>query len=87
VINKAPVAQLDRVLASEAKGRRFESCRARHSGAGQKFGKSHKALERVKKNLQRMSPITGRFCVTRSTLSAANRSKWAASSIGRAADS
>ena len=27
----APVAQLDRVLASEAKGHRFESCRARHS--------------------------------------------------------
>ena len=26
----APVAQLDRVLASEAKGHRFESCRARH---------------------------------------------------------
>jgi hypothetical protein len=27
--NPAPVAQLDRVLASEAKGRRFESFRAR----------------------------------------------------------
>ncbi len=27
----APVAQLDRVLVSEAKGHRFESCRARHS--------------------------------------------------------
>src|SRR6476646_1264219 len=27
----APVAQLDRALASGAKGRRFESCRARHS--------------------------------------------------------
>ncbi len=27
--NHAPVAQLDRVLASEAKGHRFESCRAR----------------------------------------------------------
>ena len=27
---QAPVAQLDRVLASEAKGHRFESCRARH---------------------------------------------------------
>ena len=26
----APVAQLDRALASEAKGRRFESCRACH---------------------------------------------------------
>jgi len=26
----APVAQLDRALASGAKGRRFESCRARH---------------------------------------------------------
>ena len=26
----APVAQLDRVLVSEAKGHRFESCRARH---------------------------------------------------------
>ncbi len=26
---KAPVAQLDRVLVSEAKGRRFESSRAR----------------------------------------------------------
>ena len=26
----APVAQLDRVLASEAKGHRFDSCRARH---------------------------------------------------------
>jgi hypothetical protein len=26
----APVAQLDRVLASEARGHRFESCRARH---------------------------------------------------------
>jgi hypothetical protein len=25
-----PVAQLDRVSASEAEGRRFESCRARH---------------------------------------------------------
>jgi hypothetical protein len=32
VINHAaaPVAQLDRVLDSESKGRRFESCRARH---------------------------------------------------------
>ena len=29
----APVAQLDRVLVSEAKGHRFESCRARHSFA------------------------------------------------------
>jgi len=28
---RAPVAQLDRVLVSEAKGHRFESCRARHS--------------------------------------------------------
>ena len=27
----APVAQLDRVLVSETKGHRFESCRARHS--------------------------------------------------------
>src|SRR5689334_9135453 len=27
----APVAQLDRVLVSEAKGHRFESCRARHA--------------------------------------------------------
>jgi hypothetical protein len=27
----APVAQLDRVLPSEGRGRRFESCRARHS--------------------------------------------------------
>ncbi len=26
----APVAQLDRALASEAKGRRFDSCRAHH---------------------------------------------------------
>lgn len=26
----APVAQLDRVLVSEAKGHRFDSCRARH---------------------------------------------------------
>ena len=26
----APVAQLDRVSASEAEGHRFESCRARH---------------------------------------------------------
>ena len=26
---KAPVAQLDRVLDSESRGRRFESCRAR----------------------------------------------------------
>ncbi len=31
---RAPVAQLDRVLASEAKGRRFESCRARHEFKG-----------------------------------------------------
>ena len=45
----APVAQLDRVLASEAKGRRFESCQARHSGAGQEFHKSDKIIERVKK--------------------------------------
>ncbi len=28
--NKAPVAQLDRVLVSEAKGRGFDSRRARH---------------------------------------------------------
>src|SRR5438067_9546128 len=28
---RAPVAQLDRVLVSEAKGHRFDSCRARHS--------------------------------------------------------
>src|SRR5207244_10923408 len=28
---RAPVAQLDRVLVSEAKGHRFESCRARQS--------------------------------------------------------
>ena len=28
--NVAPVAQLDRALASEAKGRRFDSCRAHH---------------------------------------------------------
>jgi hypothetical protein len=27
---KAPVAQLDRVLPSEGRGHRFESCRARH---------------------------------------------------------
>ena len=27
----APVAQLDRVLVSEAKGHRFDSCRARHT--------------------------------------------------------
>jgi hypothetical protein len=27
---RAPVAQLDRVLVSETKGRRFESCRAHH---------------------------------------------------------
>src|SRR5438067_2815324 len=27
---RAPVAQLDRVLVSEAKGHRFDSCRARH---------------------------------------------------------
>ena len=30
VSTQAPVAQLDRVLASEAKGHRFKSCRARH---------------------------------------------------------
>ena len=30
IIPQAPVAQLDRALASGAKGRRFESCRARH---------------------------------------------------------
>ena len=30
----APVAQLDRVLVSEAKGHRFESCRARHLQTG-----------------------------------------------------
>ena len=29
-IEHAPVAQLDRVLASEAKGHRFESCRVHH---------------------------------------------------------
>ena len=29
--NEAPVAQLDRVLVSEAKGHRFDSCRARQS--------------------------------------------------------
>ena len=29
-LSLAPVAQLDRVLASEAKGHRFESCRARY---------------------------------------------------------
>ena len=28
---RAPVAQLDRVLPSEGRGRRFKSCRARHS--------------------------------------------------------
>ena len=28
--DRAPVAQLDRVLVSEAKGHRFDSCRARH---------------------------------------------------------
>ncbi len=28
--NQAPVAQMDRVLASEARGRGFESRRARH---------------------------------------------------------
>jgi hypothetical protein len=28
--NRAPVAQLDRACASEAQGRRFDSCRARH---------------------------------------------------------
>ena len=27
----APVAQLDRVLVSEAKGHRFDSCRAHHT--------------------------------------------------------
>ena len=27
---QAPVAQLDRVLPSEGRGHRFESCRARH---------------------------------------------------------
>lgn len=31
VLNKAFVAQLDRALASGAKGRKFESCRARQS--------------------------------------------------------
>ena len=31
VCRPAPVAQLDRALASEAKGHRFESCRARHT--------------------------------------------------------
>src|SRR6266487_553780 len=30
---RAPVAQLDRVLVSEAKGHRFDSCRARHHAA------------------------------------------------------
>ncbi len=30
---QAPVAQLDRALASGAKGRRFESCRVRHPEA------------------------------------------------------
>ena len=30
----APVAQLDRVLVSEAKGHRFDSCRARHIKKG-----------------------------------------------------
>src|SRR5262245_25456001 len=30
----APVAQLDRVLVSEAKGHRFDSCRARHFREG-----------------------------------------------------
>ena len=29
--NNAPVAQLDRVLPSEGRGRRFKSCRARHT--------------------------------------------------------
>ena len=29
--NDAPVAQLDRVSASEAEGHRFESCRVRHN--------------------------------------------------------
>ncbi len=29
-VTRAPVAQLDRALASEAKGRRFDSCRAHH---------------------------------------------------------
>lgn len=31
IFSNAPVAQLDRVLVSEAKGHRFESCRAHHS--------------------------------------------------------
>ena len=31
IVGDAPVAQLDRVLVSEAKGHRFDSCRARHS--------------------------------------------------------
>jgi hypothetical protein len=30
----APVAQLDRVLVSEAKGHRFDSCRAHHIQKG-----------------------------------------------------
>jgi hypothetical protein len=30
VVQKAPVAQLDRVFDYESKGRRFESCRAHH---------------------------------------------------------
>jgi len=32
LLRSAPVAQLDRVLVSETKGRRFESCRVRHFG-------------------------------------------------------
>ena len=31
IFNYAPVAQLDRVLVSEAKGHRFDSCRAHHN--------------------------------------------------------
>src|SRR5436309_4147130 len=32
IVTRAPVAQLDRVLVSEAKGHRFDSCRALHFG-------------------------------------------------------
>ena len=69
--HSAPVAQLDRALASGARGRRFESCRARHvlpdvaapravfrhAAAGRPAASGHEPERRARHRLQRVRRV------------------------------
>src|SRR6185312_6124773 len=55
----APVAQLDRVLVSEAKGHRFESCRARHqTRRASPFFRASRRIRRCRRSRTRRGRLT-----------------------------